>query len=169
MNQPDQRERSRKFLLILAAGAVPFAAATTLLVTSIFGPGDLGVRCTRVHGASGHCQVLQSRLLGLAGNSAFLIPESDIAGARAICTHRGVGGRAGASCSVDLLLKSGPYRNYPILSYALSDQAAASARKLNDYFTDPARSSIELNDEIGSSLLLAAGAPLLVIVVVLVS
>src|SRR5215469_13703550 len=137
MDGPDQRERNKKFLLILMASVVPFAAVTTLLLTSIFGPSDVGVRCMREQGLEGRCEVLQSYFLGVAGNSTFPIPESEIAGARAVCAHGGVGGHAGPSCSVDLLLKSGPYRSYPVLSYPLSDRAESSARKLNEYFADP--------------------------------
>jgi len=167
MDQLDQRDQNKRFLLILLAALIPFAALTTLLLTSIFGPSDYGVHCTRERGLEGKCEVLQSRFLGLAGNRAFPIPESEIAGARADCANRGVGGRAGASCSVDLLLKSGPYRGYPVLSYPLIGQAESSARKLNDYFADPTRPSIALEDEPGKTVLVIAGLPLLTIVVLL--
>jgi len=38
------------------------------------------------------------------------------------------------------------------------------ALKLNDYFADPARRSILLKDELGSTMLLVGGLPLLTIV-----
>ena len=167
MDSADQRDRSRKFLLVLAASVVPFAMVTTLLLTSVFGPSDVGVQCTRERGVSGRCEVLQSRFLGFAGNSAFPIPESEIAGARAVCARQGIGGRSGPSCSVDLLLRSGPYRSYPVLSYASIKRAESSALKLNDYFADPAQPSIVLKDELGSTVLIVAGLPLLTVAVIL--
>ena len=167
MDRLDPRDQSKKFLLVLVVAWVPFAAVTTLLLTSIFGPSDLGVRCTRERGFEARCEVLQSRFLGLAGNSAFPIPESEIAGAGVVCAHRGVGGRTEPSCSVDLLLKSGPYRSYPVLSYPLIDQAESSARKLNDYLANPARPSIVLKDELGSTVLIFVALPLLTVALVL--
>lgn len=166
MDAASQRDRDRRFLWGVLAAAVPFAAVTALLLTSIFGPSDIGVQCTRERGAARRCEVLQSRFLGLAGNSAFAIAESEIAGARAVCAPRGVGGRGGPACTVNLLLKSGRYRSYPVLSYPLIGQAQTSARRLNDYLADPAQSSIVLKDRIGSALLLAAGLPLLTIAIV---
>jgi hypothetical protein len=151
----------------IAVLIVPFMAGTILLLTSVFGPSDLGVRCMRQGRSQGRCEVLQSRLLGLAANSSFEVPESEIIGARAVCAHGHVGGRAGPSCSVDLLLKSGPYRIYPVLSYPVSNQAEVSARKLNEYFADPTRLSIVLRDQTGSTVLIVAGLPLLTIAVVL--
>lgn len=139
----------------------------TLLLTSIFGPSDSAVRCKRERGFGGRCEVLQSRFLGIAGNSAFPIPQSEIAGARAVCAQRGVGGRGGPSCSVDLLLKSGPYRSYPVLSYPLSGQAESTVRRLNGYLDDPAQRSIVLKDELGSTLLIVAGLPLLTLALLL--
>jgi hypothetical protein len=167
MDRAEQSQRDRKFLLILLLTVVPFAALMTLLLTSIFGPSDLGVRCLRPPGREARCEVLQSRLLGFAGNSAVPILESDIAGAGAVCAARSIGGRAGPSCTVNLLLKSGPYRSYPVLSYPLLDQAQSSARKLNAYFADPSRRSILLQDELGGTLLMAGGLPLLTVAVVL--
>ena len=166
MNRPDQQDRTRKFLWILAAAAVPFAAITVLLLTSIFGPGDLGVRCRREPGREGRCEVLQSRFLGVAGNSGFAIRESDIAGARALCAGRGVGGRGGANCSVELLLKTRP-GGYPVLSYATIGRAESGARALNDYFADPTRTSIVLKDELGATVLIVGGLPLMVAAAVL--
>src|SRR5579884_4251111 len=102
MDRAEPRHRDRKFLLILLLAVVPFAALTALLLSSIFGPSDLGVRCLRAPGREARCEVLQSRLLGLAGNSAFPMPESDIGGARAVCADGSIGGRAGPSCTVNL-------------------------------------------------------------------
>jgi len=164
----DRSDQTRKFLWVLILAVVPFAAAITLCLTWISGPSDVGVRCTREPGVGGRCEVLQSRLLGFAGNSSFFIPEADISGARAVCP-RGVGGRGGSSCSVDLLLKSGPYRFYPVLSYPLIGQARSSAGKLNGYFTDRAQSSIVMQDEIGTTILIVGGLPLLMVVVLLVA
>ena len=166
MEYPNQSDQSRKFLLVLVAAVVPFAAATTLLLTSILGPSDFGVSCTRERGVA-RCEVIQTRLLGFAGNSSFPIPESQIAGARAACAHGGVGGRGGPSCSVELLLKSGPYRIYPVLSYPFIGQAESSARELNEYFADPARPSIALKDKLGSTVLIFAGGPMLIVAALL--
>lgn len=167
MDAADQVAQNRKFLWVLVAAIVPFAALTTLLLTSLFGPSDVGVQCTRQPGSEARCEVLQSRLLGLAANSAFPIAESEITAARAVCAQRGVGGRGGPSCSVNLLLKSGPYRSYPVLSYPSTGEAESSARKLNDYFADSTRSSIVLKDEIGSTVAIVAGVPLLAVALAL--
>lgn len=47
------------------------------------------------------------------------------------------------------------------------DQAASLARKLNDYLFDPARDSIVLRDQFGSTVLIVAGVPLLTIGIML--
>lgn len=128
------------------------------LLTGIFGPSDFGLRCNRI-GERAQCEVLQTRFLGVFGNSIFTIPESEIAGAVTICAGNGVGGRRDSSCAVNLTLKSGQYRNYPVLSYPLREEAEASARNLNDYFTNPSAPPIEIHDEIAQTLVLLLGLP----------
>lgn len=162
-----QNDQTRRFLSILLLAAVPFAAMSTLLLTSIFGPSDLGVRCTRAAGTRGQCHILQTRFLGLALNSSFPVPETDISGARTVCARNGVGAHASAGCTVELQLNSGRYRSYPVLSYPFFDQAEASTRKLNAYFIDPTRPSIELKDRLAGTVFIAAGAPVLIIGLVL--
>ena len=125
---------SNKALLPVFAIALLAAAASAYLLTAVFGPTDAGLRCVRAPDGA-ECQVLQTRFFGLFGNSSFAIPESTIRGAKAVCAQSRVGGRAGPSCTVNLILDAGPharYPEYPVLSYSLLGQAEASAKKLND-------------------------------------
>jgi hypothetical protein len=54
-----------------------------------------------------------------------------------------------------------------VLSYASIKRAESSALKLNDYLADPAQPSIVLKDELGSTVLIVAGLPLLTVAVIL--
>ena len=156
----------RKFLLIVAVAFVPFAILMTLLLTRTFGASDLGIRCSR--GASARCEILQSRLLGAAGNSSFQIPESRISAAKASCGQRfAVGGRRSTSCSVELLLVGQAQPTGPVLSYPLFDQAQAAARKLNTYLANPDANFIELHEPVGLALLFYGISPLALLAVVL--
>lgn len=146
---------------MLAIGAVPFVIITTLLLTSVFGPSDLGLRCAH-SGGSGQCEVLQSRFFGLFGNSSFSIDEADVMGAETVAPRASVGGHGSASCTVALRLKAGPYRDYPVLSYPVCGRADAATRRLNRYFADPSTSSIEIRGDIGVMWALAATPMLLI-------
>lgn len=155
-------DRTRTFLIVLVISAVPFAVVTTLLLTSAFGSTDFGLRCAR-NSQGDECEVLQSRFLGLSDSRSFAIPQSDILGAKTLCSSSG---RSGANCTVNLLLKSGPYRVYPVLSYPLFDSADASTRKLNAYLNDATATSIEMKDDF-TTIMIFAVAPLLIVLVVL--
>jgi len=152
-------DKSRKFLIVLAVAAAPFCLAMVLLLTSVFGSPTVGVRCTR-GGGPARCEVLQSRFFGLAGNSAFAIPESEIQGARTLrpLPHPG---RGSGEYSVSLMLKTGAYRDYPVLHSQFFDRADAATRKLNDYFTDTGARSIELREDFSEITLFFA--PLVII------
>ncbi len=133
--------------MVLAVGFVPFLIIATLHLTTMFGPSDLGVRCAR-SGGTGQCEVLQSRCFGLFGNSSFKIDQTDIAGAETVAPRPAVGGHGSASCAVALRLKTGPYHEYPVLSYAVCGRADAATRRLNGYFADPGSSSIAIRDDV---------------------
>jgi hypothetical protein len=152
---------------VLAIAAIPFVVIATLLLTWIFGPSDLGLRCAR-SGGTGQCEVLQSRFFGLFGNSSFDIDEADIVGAETVRPQPAVGGHAGTACAVALRLKAASYAAYPVLSYPACRQADAAARRLNMYFADHSSSSIEIRDDIGVMWALAA-APMLLIAGVLIA
>ena len=154
---------SRKFLLILGIAVVPFCVLTAYVLTSVFGSPTVGVRCVRERGQAS-CAVLQSRLFGFAAESSFVIPEADIRGVEVVAP-RPHPGRGGGQYSVDLLLKTGPYATYPVLSSYSSARAESAARKLNAYFADPGMASAELHED--RSEYLIPLAPLAIIGVVL--
>ena len=159
-------DADRKFLLILAAAVIPFAVIMTLALTKLFGPSELGIRCSRVDGAV--CRIHQSRLLGAAGNSSVEIPQSRITAVRTECGQRSaVGGRRATSCSVELMLADEPYPSWTVLSFPLFNQAQSAARRLNAYLADPNAPSIDLKEPVGSIVLLYGGAPLALLGIVL--
>jgi hypothetical protein len=155
-------KKTGQFLIVLAVTAVPFAVISTLLLTAFFGPSELGLRCTRSGGA-GQCEVLQSRLLGLLGNSSFKIDENFILGAETLAPGPSVGGRGSANCTVALRLKTVPNREYPVLSYPLCGRAADATRRLNSYFTDTRSTSIEIRDDVGAVWLLVSASGLVAV------
>jgi hypothetical protein len=144
--------KDQKFLTAMALGAIPFGVALVLLLTAVFGAPSIGLKCWR-RDADRQCAILQSRFFGLLGNSTVLIPESEIEGAVTLRPVHGVGSRGSGSYTVSLELKSGPYRHYPVLSGRLFEATDASTRKLNAYLADPAARSIELHENMSSSLL----------------
>ena len=144
---------------------IPLVAmiASAFLLTAVFGPSDNGLRCSRTSERA-ECEVLQTRFFGLIGNSSFAIAESEIRDVKAFCPK--VGGRGGASCNVYLVLNSG--QEYPVLSYALSVQAAASAKKLDDYFQDRSARCIEMREDLMTPVLLSGGVPVLFVALIFV-
>lgn len=160
------QDADRKFLLILAVAFLPFATLMTLLLTSVFGSSDIGIRCSRAEG--GRCEIERSRLLGAAGNSSFEIPESRISAARTACgEHFAIGGRRSSSCSVELVLADQPASTGPVLSYPFYSQAQNATRKLNAYLQDPSVPSIVLREPIGSLWLLYGAAPVALVGILL--
>ena len=109
----------------------------------------------------------QTRFYGLFGNSAFTIQESAILGAKSVCSSGQVGGSRSPNCNVYLILNSGLHRSYPVLSYALADQANAAASKLNAYFADKATSSIDLKGPFLTPIALFGLVPVLVLAFVM--
>jgi hypothetical protein len=83
--------------------------------------------------------------------------QRSYAAALAACDRDGRGG-----CKVDLELKCGSLRSYPVLRYAHLDQAEASAHRLNDFFSDPSRTSIALEHDLRPTLLLFGCGPLVI-------
>ena len=159
-------ERNRKVFLIFTSALIPALAASAFLLTAVSGPTDDGLRCTR-SGDSAVCQVRQTRFYGLFGNSAFTIQESAILGAKSVCSSGQVGGSRSPNCNVYLILNSGLHRSYPVLSYALADQANAAASKLNAYFADKATSSIDLKEDLLTPIALFGLVPVLVLAFVM--
>lgn len=159
-------DADRKFLLILAAAIIPFAVVMTLALTKLFGPSELGIRCSRVDGAV--CRINHSRLLGAAGNSSFEIPQSRITAVRTECgQHSALGAGRATSCSVQLMLADGPYPTWTVLSFPFFTQAQTATRRLNAYLADPTATSIDLKEPVGSIVLLYGGAPLALLGIVL--
>jgi hypothetical protein len=157
--------KTRKFLTVLALAALPFCAATSLLLTSVFGTPVVAVRCTR-SGGPARCEVLQSSFFGLGAYSSFAIPESEISGAETLFP-RAHGGRGAGEYSASLSLKSGPYRHYPVVHSRFYERADTATRRLNAYFATPEMTSIELRED-SSELALLLIAPLAVTAVALV-
>ena len=156
-------QKTRRFLRFLALFSLPFAAALVLLL-ALNGPTDLGLECTRSPSAAGQCTVLQSQFLGLLGNRSFAIPEAQISDARVRCAGPGVGRRSGPNCNVNIILKSGPYDEYPVLSYALVDQANASAAKIQAYLKDSGIASLRITDDTTGTLTILLSSVLFVLV-----
>jgi hypothetical protein len=155
--------KTRKFLIVLAVTAGPFCVGMVFVLTSVFGSPTIGVRCSR-SGGPARCEVLQSSFFGLAGNSSFVIRESEIRGARTLRPLPHVG-RGTGEYSASLMLKTGAYRDYPVLHSRFFARADGATRKLNDYFADTAAQSIELRED--SSEIIFPLAPLAVIPIVL--
>lgn len=109
------------------------------------GPTDHGVHCDRLHPPA-RCRILRSYLFGIAANSSFEIPESQIRGASARCTasHFAIGRKTAPACSVFLKLETGS--DYPVLSYdySFSSQGEVWAQQLNAYFSNGSAKEIEL-------------------------
>jgi hypothetical protein len=158
--------RPNKALSSVLGIALLAAGASAYLLTALFGPTEDGLRCKRSPDGAA-CQMLQTRFFGLIGNSSFTIPESAIRGAKAVCAQSRVGGRAGPSCTVNLILDSGPYPARPVLSYSFVGQAEASAKKLNDYFGDKSVPAIEIRDEIRTPVLVYGVASLLLVSIIM--
>jgi hypothetical protein len=146
-------------LLVFAAIFVLVLAAFGYLLATLPSSSDWGVHCTR-SGGEASCEVLQTRFIGVFGNSSFVISEAAIDGARTSCS--GAGQRT-HSCTVNLLLNSGRYRDYPVLSYALQGTADASTHKLNAYFADRSMREIRIMDDISLTLWIVVLPMLLVI------
>jgi len=145
-------QRTDRVPLIVSLAALPVAAAMLYGLTSIFGAPAIGLKCSRRDGRA-QCEVQQSRLLGIAGNGVHVIPESDIGGATTLRPAGGAGRRAGGYTMV-LDLKAGTDRRYPVLSGRSFDAVEASTRRLNGYLADPGATSIELREDLGSSLVI---------------
>lgn len=143
-------QRSGKFLLILAIAVPLFAVLSIYGLTSLFGTPPIGLKCSRLAGRA-QCEVQESIFLGIAGNSGYVIPESEIVRAR---TERPVGGagRRGGSYRLLLDLKSGGYP-YPVLSDQSFGVVQAQADRLNAYLADPTATSIELRERLWLSVL----------------
>jgi hypothetical protein len=150
--------RVMREMLLTPLVAVIFFATLLLAPVSLSGPREFGIRCARAADSAARtvaqCEVLQTRFF--VPNSSVRIPEDNIVGARTNCGPDGRGG-----CKVDLELNCcGSSRSYPVLSYGHLDQAEASARRLNDYFNDPSRTSIALEHDTRLTLLLFGCGPL---------
>lgn len=152
-------DKNPKTLLVFAAIFVLIMAAFGYLLATLPSSSDWGVRCTRSGGDAG-CEVLQTRFIGVFGNSSFTIPEAAIDGARTSCFGTG---QRGYSCTVGLLLNSGRYRDYPVLSYPLRGTADASTHQLNAYFADRSMPEIRIMDDISLTLWIVLLPMLLVI------
>ncbi|HET7561400.1 MAG TPA: hypothetical protein VFJ87_03345 [Rhodanobacteraceae bacterium] len=146
-------------LLIFAAIFVLVVAGFGYLLATLPSSSDWGVHCTR-SGSEASCEVSQTRFLGVFGNSSFTIPETAINGAKTSCSGTG---RRSHSCTVDLLLSSGRYRDYPVLSYPLRGAADASTQKLNAYFADRSMPEIRIMDDISRTMWIVVLPMLLVI------
>jgi hypothetical protein len=144
----------------MSLAALPFAAAMLYGLTSLFGPPAIGLKCSRLEGRA-QCEVQQSRFLGIAGNTVYVIPESEIGGATTLRAAGGAGRRGGGYTMV-LDLRSGAYRRYPVLSGQSFDSVEASTRALNGYLADPGATSLELRESLGSALVM----PLIPVVLV---
>ena len=149
---------NNKAILWIVASSALAMVAVAFLLTAVFGPTDNGLRCTRTP-ALASCQVRQTRFPGTSGNNGFVIPEANIRDAEAACATTKVGGRGGPSCNVYLRLTSG--QDYPVLSYPIQSQAAASAKKLNGYFEDKSASALEIKEDLVTPMLLSGVAPVL--------
>ena len=151
--------KTRKFVIVLTVAAVPFAAAMVLALSSISGSPVIGVRCTCSSGPA-RCEVLQSRFLGLIGNTAFAIPEAEIRGARTLrpIPHPG---RGSGEYAVSLMLKTDAYSDYLVFHTHFFERADAAAHRLNEYFADPRATSIELREDFSELALLLV--PLLLV------
>jgi hypothetical protein len=120
------------------------------------------------HADGGRCEIQRSRLLGIAGNSSFEIPESRIRAARTFCGRQlAVGGRRSSSCSVELLLADEPASTQPVLSYPFHGQAQKATRRLNAYLKDPRVPSTVLEEPVGYLWLLYGGAPVATVAIIL--
>jgi hypothetical protein len=137
--------KSRKFLIAMAVAVVPFCAVVWILLITVFGKPVVGVRCTR-GGGPARCELLESGFLGIGDNSSFSIPESEIQGAETLrpLPHAG---RGSGQYSASLVLKSGPYRHYPVVHSQFYDRADAATRRLNDYFANAGATSIEVRED----------------------
>jgi hypothetical protein len=153
-------QRSGKFLAVMALAALPLAALLIFGLTTVFGAPSIGVKCSRLGGPA-RCEVQQSAFFGIAGNSVYVIPESEIAGARAERPAGGAG-RRGGGYRLLLDFKSGGYP-YPVLSDPSFDAVEADARRLNRYLADPTAAPIELRER----LWLSALVPLIPLALVL--
>jgi hypothetical protein len=147
--------RSGRFLLILALALPPFALLMIYALTSLFGAPSIGLKCSR-QGGRALCEVEQSGFLGIAGNSGYVIPESEIVRARAGRPVGGAGRGGGSRLLLDL--KSGGYP-YPVLSDPSPGVVEAQADRFNGYLADPAATAIELRERLWLSVL-APFAPL---------
>ena len=117
-------------------------------MTSAFGAPPIGLKCSRLEGRA-LCEVQQSSFLGIAGNSGYVIPESEIVRARA---QRPAAGHRGGSYRLLLDLKSGGYP-YPVLGDQSFAVVQTQADRLNGYLADPRASAIELRERLWLSVL----------------
>src|SRR5271154_2330897 len=95
---------SVRSLTLIAAISLGAAFGAAWLLTGLLGSTDRGVRCARAPVAQ--CEVLQTRLFGMAGNTSFFVAQAQIRGAKTLRPTAGhVGGRGGAGAHrVALLL-----------------------------------------------------------------
>jgi hypothetical protein len=145
--------RALTAILVVSFGV---ALGAAWLLTAQLGPTDRGLRCIRAPVA--RCEVLQTRLFGVAGNSSFFFPLGEVRGAKKLVpTTAHVGGRSGAGTyRVALLLDPPrPHPQYPVLSYDSESSADATTRRLNDYFADARAPSIEIMTDALSPVLIA--------------
>lgn len=156
--------QQRQLFLVFAI-AIASAVLAGIVLTAVFGPTDNGLHCSRsVAGAQ--CEILQTRFLGLSGNSVSTIPESEILGVRTDCGYKGIG-RASSSCNVNLILASAPNSSYPVLSFALRSQAESATRKLRGYLADKSAKWIKLDEGILTPVLIYGLLPILLLVLIL--
>jgi hypothetical protein len=157
---------SARPLALIVAISLGVALGAAWLLTGLFGPTERGLRCARAPVAQ--CEVLQTRLFGVAGNTSFLVAQGEIRAAKTLAPAAGhVGGRSGVGAyRVALLLGPGtPYPEYPVLSYDAESSADAATRRLNDYFADPQATSIEVMTDLLSPVLIAELSAMAVVVV----
>jgi hypothetical protein len=152
---------SRKTLLALVVIPLLAMAGAWILLSALNGPTDDGFRCSRPGaGDAGACQILSSRFLGLAGNSAVTVPGSAVRGAKSVCGTAQVG-RANVTCRVYLVMDPGG--EALVLSYPLESQAEAAVRRINAYLADPSAPALEIRDSALMTVLVYLGAPLLLV------
>jgi hypothetical protein len=144
--------RDVKLTVVIVLCSFALSIVLVFALTGVFGAPSMGVRCQRT-AAAGQCAVRQSRFFGFIGNSTVVIPETEIERAVTLRPRPAVG-RGSGSYTVSLQLKNGPYRSYPVMSGQFFAATDAATRKLNAYLADPAATSVEVHENVGSSLLM---------------
>jgi hypothetical protein len=154
---------SSKAIMALVVAPLGGIAVFAALLALLSPPSDYGIRCARTSVST--CEILQTHFLGLIGNRSFVIPQSSIAGAQTLLPRASVGGnRAGATFLVALMLTSkSSNAAYPVLSYDTRSAADSATARLNAYFNKNAEATISITDDLGGSVGLKFGIPVLIV------